>query len=235
MTSQRSLIKATKKQEREDPRQEVEGAQDAEVKEDDKMEDGAEEFNIGSPLRERPDQEEGEEDWPLEDGPNQTSDRRFNAPERNPAKNRSKHIHEDEPHTTNIFLGDEDLMEASDGMLEIEKANRREDQLIVSRAFLGHDLHEAYSNKRMLLASNRSMVDSLCKIGSVDVSEMFSPERVTKVCKENGLVPGQAMDLKNGFDFDRPTGTRRGSRSSQTSRSSSSGPHRALSSPSCRT
>ena len=36
----------------------------------------------------------------------------------------------------------------------------------------------------------------------VDMSETFSPERVTAVCKQYGLVPGQAMDIKNGFDFD---------------------------------
>ena len=34
------------------------------------------------------------------------------------------------------------------------------------------------------------------------MSEMFSPERATAVCKQHGLVPGQAMDIKNGFDFD---------------------------------
>ena len=32
--------------------------------------------------------------------------------------------------------------------------------------------------------------------------EMFSPERVTAVCKQYGLTPGQAMDIKNGYDFD---------------------------------
>ena len=31
---------------------------------------------------------------------------------------------------------------------------------------------------------------------------MFSPERVIKVGNDYGLKPGQAMDLKNGFDFD---------------------------------
>jgi hypothetical protein len=34
------------------------------------------------------------------------------------------------------------------------------------------------------------------------MSEMFSPERVTSVCKQYGLIPGQAMDIKHGFDFD---------------------------------
>ena len=34
------------------------------------------------------------------------------------------------------------------------------------------------------------------------MSEIFSPERMTTVCKQYGLIPGQAMDIKNGFDFD---------------------------------
>ena len=36
----------------------------------------------------------------------------------------------------------------------------------------------------------------------VDVSDMFSPERVTLVCKQYGLISGQAMDIKHVFDFD---------------------------------
>ena len=36
----------------------------------------------------------------------------------------------------------------------------------------------------------------------VDMSEMFSPERVTSACKQYSLIPGQAMDIKNGFGFD---------------------------------
>ena len=39
----------------------------------------------------------------------------------------------------------------------------------------------------------------------VDVSEMFSPERVTVVCTQYGLVPGQAMDIHNCVDFDLAT------------------------------
>ena len=39
-------------------------------------------------------------------------------------------------------------------------------------------------------------------VRSVDMSEMFSPERVASVCKKYGLVPRQALDLKNGYNFD---------------------------------
>lgn len=31
---------------------------------------------------------------------------------------------------------------------------------------------------------------------------MFSPERVTELCKEYGLEPGLAMDIKSGYNFD---------------------------------
>ena len=64
---------------------------------------------------------------------------------------------------------------------------------------LGGDLTEVYSNGRMKLAANRHMVTQLLK---VDISEMFSPERVTTVCEKYGLKPGQAMDLKHGYHFD---------------------------------
>ena len=37
---------------------------------------------------------------------------------------------------------------------------------------------------------------------STDITEIFSPERVTPVCKEYGLQPGSAMDLTGGLDFD---------------------------------
>ena len=58
---------------------------------------------------------------------------------------------------------------------------------------------EAYSNNRVQLAVIRHTVSQLL---DVDISEMFSPERVTSVCREYGLAPGQAMDIKNGYDFD---------------------------------
>ena len=64
---------------------------------------------------------------------------------------------------------------------------------------LGRDLTEVYSGARLKLAADRHMVSQLLK---VDMREMFSPERVTSVCKKYGLVPAQAMDLENGYNFD---------------------------------
>ena len=57
-------------------------------------------------------------------------------------------------------------------------AAKTEDDEILHRANLAGDLTEVYSNGRIKLAANRRMVTQLLK---VDISEMFSPERVTTV------------------------------------------------------
>ena len=64
----------------------------------------------------------------------------------------------------------------------IEK--RRVDNEILHRAILAHDLTEIFSNKRLQLAGDRHCVNKLLR---VDMSEMFSPERVTAVCRDDGL------------------------------------------------
>ena len=38
-------------------------------------------------------------------------------------------------------------------------------------------------------------------IMGVDITEMFSPERVNKVARKFGLVPGSSFDLTDGWDF----------------------------------
>ena len=37
----------------------------------------------------------------------------------------------------------------------------------------------------------------------VDITEVYSPERVAQVAKKFGLVSGSSMDLTNGWDFGR--------------------------------
>ena len=59
---------------------------------------------------------------------------------------------------------------------------REEDERILSRAILGHSLHEVYC--------------------STDVCEIFSTERVAAACKSAGLVLGESMDIKSGYNFD---------------------------------
>ena len=78
-------------------------------------------------------------------------------------------------------------------------AAKKEDQLILYHAILRLDLTETYSNARLPLAGNRHVMGQ--RMG-VDMSEMFSPEKVTAVCKQYGLVLAQALNIKNGFDFD---------------------------------
>ena len=66
-------------------------------------------------------------------------------------------------------------------------------------AIRGRGISEIYSKDRIKIAVARSHVRMLLR---TDVSEMFSPERVTKMCEEFGLKAGDAMDIENGFNFD---------------------------------
>ena len=92
-----------------------------------------------------------------------------------------------------------DEVTVDDGVDVDSIEEKRTDNDIIYRAILGHDLTDIFSNKRLQLAADRQFVNELLR---VDMSEMFSPERVTAVCRDYGLEPGQAMDLKNGYDFD---------------------------------
>ena len=64
-------------------------------------------------------------------------------------------------------------------------------------------MHDVYSDERFQLAASRQSVELLNRqLLGVDVMEVFSPERVGKLCKEYGLDQGLAMDIKSGYDFD---------------------------------
>ena len=69
-------------------------------------------------------------------------------------------------------------MEEDDGIDVDSLAAKMEDQLIVYHAVLGHDLTETYSSRRLKLAEARFVAGQLMR---VDMSEMFSPERVNSV------------------------------------------------------
>ena len=92
-------------------------------------------------------------------------------------------INEDE--IAELFMDDVDDLDSLNA--------KAEDAKIVYHTILGHDLTESYSNGRLQMARARHMVGQLA---AVDMSEVFSPERVTKLCKSYGLEPGQAMDIK---------------------------------------
>ena len=38
----------------------------------------------------------------------------------------------------------------------------------------------------------------------VDITEVYSPERVNEVARKCGLTPGSSLDLTNGWDFTKP-------------------------------
>ena len=51
------------------------------------------------------------------------------------------------------------------------------------------------------IIENRKILAAL--IRGVDITEIYSPERVTQACKKQNLVPGSALDLTTGWDFSR--------------------------------
>ena len=111
-------------------------------------------------------------------------------------KRRADGVHDEEPDLKVKILEDDDEMIDGGEILDIDiMKSKQQDKDIIYHAMLGHDLTEVYGGKRMQLAADREF---LRQIMSTDVSEVFSPERVTAVCKQYGLVPGEAMDLKNG-------------------------------------
>ena len=71
------------------------------------------------------------------------------------------------------------------------------DRLIVERAILGCDMTEVVGTE-----SAKRLLSSLGELLSKDIMEMYSPERVAKLCADFGLRPGASLDLTNGFDFD---------------------------------
>ena len=98
-------------------------------------------------------------------------------------------INEDD--TAEMFMDDGDDLDSLNA--------KAENTNIVYHTILGHDLTDSYSNGRLQLARARHTIGQLA---AVDISEVFSPERVRKLCKSYGLEPGQVMDIKNGYNFD---------------------------------
>ena len=55
-----------------------------------------------------------------------------------------------------------------------------------------------------------SMTNMMAKIlMGVDITEIYSPERVINMTKQYGLSTGIAMDLMTGYDFNRMEGRRK--------------------------
>ena len=130
------------------------------------------------------------QDETLIDAPASKSDIRLKSPDRKKAAKRGTARHDEEPSIKRFVIEDTNMEE--DDAIDVDSlAAKREDQLILYHAVLGHDLTGTYSDKRLKLAETRFVSRQLMR---VDMSKMFSPERVTTVCKQHGPIPGQAMD-----------------------------------------
>ena len=60
-----------------------------------------------------------------------------------------------------------------------------------------------WKKKKLNWLKSISKIPGVVPIGRVQVVEVYSPERVTKVVKEKGLEVGLSMDLLTGWDFDK--------------------------------
>ena len=74
------------------------------------------------------------------------------------------------------------------------------DKVLMAKAIMGHDMTECVG--AVELARSVGRYKDLLK---VDVMEVYSPERVTKLCEKHGLRPGCSLDLTNEYDFDKAT------------------------------
>ena len=63
---------------------------------------------------------------------------------------------------------------------------KRVDDSFLHHAILGRDLTEMFTNKRLQLAADRHFINQRSRL---DMSEMFSPERVTAVCRDMDWNP----------------------------------------------
>ena len=145
-------------------------------------------------------------------------------------------IHEEEPDLKKVIVDEpsDDGNNMADDDLDV--LIRKEDEYIVGQAVLGKNLHDVYSHLRIEMAINRQSAEYMSKqLSSVDVMEVFSPERVGEMCREFGLEQGMGMDLKSGFDFDLASDRARcWSTIMKDKRCLSLGPRLARCSPSCR-
>ena len=84
----------------------------------------------------------------------------MNSPERTKPTKRSTARHEEEP-STKINTFEDTVMEENDGIDVDSLAARKEVQLILYHAILGHDLTETYASARLTLAGNRHIIGQL--------------------------------------------------------------------------
>ena len=78
------------------------------------------------------------------------------------------------------------------------------ERYVASRAVMGCDMTECISKEMAARIAH-----DYGKLLSVDIMEMYLPERVAKLCADHGLKPGCSLDFTNGYDFDTTTDSRK--------------------------
>ena len=58
---------------------------------------------------------------------------------------------------------------------------------------------DADSTRSMDMLEERTIIGAL--LSGVDITEVYSPERVAKLCREYKLISRNSMDFTNGYDF----------------------------------
>ena len=75
---------------------------------------------------------------------------------------------------------------------------------VAQRCILGADMSDVCDPMEL-----GRIAQELGKLNSVDLMEVYPPERVAALCGEFGLVQGSSLDLTHGFDFDKLEGQQR--------------------------
>ena len=64
---------------------------------------------------------------------------------------------------------------------------------------IGGQLHSCVANGKLYCESDMAILASVLK--GVDITEVYSPERVTRLCTRYGLIAGDSFDLRDGWDL----------------------------------
>ena len=72
------------------------------------------------------------------------------------------------------------------------------EKYVIGKAMLGSDISECTAPAEL-----RKNATSVGHILDVDIRDVYSPERVAKLCRKHRLTPGCSLDLTNGYDFDK--------------------------------
>ena len=68
----------------------------------------------------------------------------------------------------------------------------------LEKVMLGADISECVAPAEL-----RTVAESMGHVLDVGIMEVYSPERVAKLCRKHGLTPDCSLALTKGFDFDR--------------------------------